>query len=281
MYDTIITLGNSKIQHGQKNHRIYLMHLADQDMPEILTKLDDMAKAYGYSKIFAKVPKSSAKKFLEKGYVSEATVPGFYKDVEDCIFMSKFLTSERNIPVDLTLNKKVVEIASSKKPKDASALQFGELPEAYSFRLATESDAPKMAAVYAKVFDSYPFPVFNPAYIKETMADNVIYFGIWNGNEIIALSSCEMCVEDKNVEMTDFAILPQYRGHNFSYYLLGQMEKEMKKKEIKTAYTIARSASFGMNNTFAKCGYSFCGTLIKNTQIGGTIEDMNVWYKAL
>jgi len=59
------------------------------------------------------------------------------------------------------------------------------------------------------------------------------------------------------------------------------MEKEMRKREIKTAYTIARSTSYGMNSTFAKCGYSFKGRLIKNTQIGGDIEDMNVWSKAL
>lgn len=50
---------------------------------------------------------------------------------------------------------------------------------------------------------------------------------------------------------------------------------------IKTAYTIARSTSFGMNKTFARQGFDFGGTLVNNTLIGDTIESMNVWYKAL
>ena len=55
----------------------------------------------------------------------------------------------------------------------------------------------------------------------------------------------------------------------------------VEKKNINTAYTIARSNSFGMNCTFAKCGYDFGGILVRNTQIGGKIEDMNVWFKSI
>ena len=56
---------------------------------------------------------------------------------------------------------------------------------------------------------------------------------------------------------------------------------EMKDKDIKMAYTIARAVSYGMNITFCKRGYTFAGTLINNTNISGGIENMNVWYKAL
>ncbi|MGE4214271.1 MAG: putative beta-lysine N-acetyltransferase [Anaerotignaceae bacterium] len=283
MYDTIVKLGNSKIQHGTENDRIYLMHLATEDMPEILTELDVMACTYGYTKIFAKAPKTFSKDFLENGYVAEATVLGFYKNIEDCIFMSKFLDDKRSVQVDSVQNKKVLDVASSKNPNSSSELQLEDctLSNGFTFRKAQPSDANKMAEVYSLVFDSYPFPVFNPEYIKETMNDNVVYFGIWNGDQLIALSSCEMCLEDKNVEMTDFAILPEYRGYKFSHFLLEQMEKEMKKNEINTAYTIARSNSFGMNSTFAKCGYRYGGILVKNTQIGGKIEDMNIWFKSI
>lgn len=279
MYDTIVKIENSKIQHGPQNDRIYLMHLAKQDMPEILLKLDVMANSCGYSKIFAKVPKKFSNAFLEKGYVAEATVLGFYNKIEDCVFMSKFLDAKRSIEVDNVLNKKVLAVASSKKPNNQTELH--SLSNEFTFRKATLMDATEMASVYSQVFDSYPFPVFNPEYIKETMQDNVVYFGIWKGDSLIALSSCEMCLEYTNVEMTDFAILPEYRGHKFSHFLLEEMEKEMKKNKIKTAYTIARSASFGMNRTFAKCGYYFGGVLVKNTQIGGKIEDMNIWFKSL
>ncbi|MDD4047577.1 MAG: putative beta-lysine N-acetyltransferase, partial [Clostridia bacterium] len=39
--------------------------------------------------------------------------------------------------------------------------------------------------------------------------------------------------------------------------------------------------SYGMNISFAKHRYQYCGTLINNTNISGSIESMNVWYKAL
>ena len=197
--------------------------------------------------------------------------------------MSKFLDTKRNEQVDSIQNKKVLDVASSKKLNSCTELQEKDctLADGFTFRKANPSDAHKMAEVYSQVFDSYPFPVSDAKYIKETMEDNVVYFGIWNGDQLVALSSCEMCVEDKNVEMTDFAILPQYRGYKFSPFLLEQMEIEMKKKNINTAYTIARSNSFGMNCTFAKCGYDFGGILVRNTQIGGKIEDMNVWFKSI
>lgn len=283
MYDTIVKLGNSKIQHGSENNRIYLMHLAKEDMPEILTELDFMACTCGYTKIFAKVPKTFSTYFLENGYVAEAKVSGFYKNTEDCVFMSKFLNSKRSVQVDSVQNKKVLEVASSKKPNSSEELQLNDftLSDGFTFREAKLSDAHNMSEIYSQVFDSYPFPVFNPEYIKETMLDNVVYFGIWRGDQLIALSSCEMCLDEKNVEMTDFAILPEYRGYNFSHFLLVQMEKEMKKRTMNTAYTIARSNSFGMNSTFAKCGYIYGGMLVKNTQIGGKIEDMNVWFKSI
>ena len=55
----------------------------------------------------------------------------------------------------------------------------------------------------------------------------------------------------------------------------------MKQRGFQTSYTIARSASIGMNITFSKLSYIHAGTLVNNTNIGGQIESMNVWYKTL
>lgn len=283
MYDKIIKQGKSQLQHGVQNDRIYLMDLANEDMPEILDVLDAMSTTYGYSKIFAKVPQSFSRDFEQRGYAAEAVVPGFYMGSEDCIFMGKYKAEKRSRQVDQELNEKIIKIALSKKPTGLRN-NTGEgytLPKEFSFKRAMASDAEEMSHVYAKVFDSYPFPVFDPAYIRETMEENFVYFSIWKDHQMIALSSCEMYTANQSVEMTDFAVLPEYRGEGLSCFLLKEMEKEMKGNNIKTAYTIARSTSYGMNSTFAKCGYDFTGTLVKNTQIGGAIEDMNVWYKSL
>jgi putative beta-lysine N-acetyltransferase len=280
MYDTIVTVNNSMIQHGTQNNRVYLMHLAKKDMPEIIDVIHNMANKNGYTKIFAKVPETFSTAFLEIGYVMEAHVPLFFNGKENCVFMAKYLDAKRSISITKERNEKVLETAFL---KGSCGVQKEDviLKSDFSFRKTNFSDAIEMANLYSKVFDSYPFPIFDPEYLKQTMESNVIYFGIWKGSELIALSSCEISLEDSNVEMTDFAVLPKYRGYKFSYFLLTEMENEMKKQEIKTAYTIARSVSYGMNATFAKCGYAFSGTLVNNTQIGGKIEDMNVWFKSL
>jgi putative beta-lysine N-acetyltransferase len=113
------------------------------------------------------------------------------------------------------------------------------------------------------------------------MTTHVAYFGVRRNGRLIALSSAETDHTASNVEMTDFATLPECRGLSLARILLHTMERAMIDEGIRTAYTIARAASPGMNVTFARMGYEFGGTLINNTQISGTIESMNIWYKPL
>jgi putative beta-lysine N-acetyltransferase len=140
---------------------------------------------------------------------------------------------------------------------------------------------PDMAALYRKVFKTYPYPIFDPGYLKDTMEDNIAYFGVHCGGKLVAVASGEMNKAYENAEMTDFAIDPDYRGRGFAKHLLKATEEDMEKRGIKTLYTIARAPSLPMNCTFAAMGYIFGGTLVSNTQIAGTIESMNVWHKKL
>jgi len=81
------------------------------------------------------------------------------------------------------------------------------------------------------------------------------------------------------VEMTDLATRQTHRGMGMSSSLLMHMEEEMRAKGYKVGYTIARSASMGINMVFARDGYGFCGTLSCNTNISGSMENMNIWAK--
>jgi putative beta-lysine N-acetyltransferase len=110
------------------------------------------------------------------------------------------------------------------------------------------------------------------------MEDNVVYFGVFRNGKAVALSSAEIDFEHSAVEMTDFATLPEFRGKGLSSHLLMRMAEEMKAMGIRTAFTIARAGSYGMNIVFAKCGYEYCGRLVNNTNISGNIESMNIWY---
>ncbi|MFG0248286.1 MAG: putative beta-lysine N-acetyltransferase [Phycisphaeraceae bacterium JB051] len=276
--DTIENIGHSTIQHGKMNDRVYLMKLDPADRHELPEQLVGLAKAQGYSKIFTKIPGIARQEFAKAGFALEASIPGFYQDKGDALFMSRFLADKRRKSAYLSRNSEVLEACRSRR-------QGGEkrtLPDGYTMRLCTEADVNVMAQVYAEVFPTYPFAIDDPAYLLETMKSHVAYFGVWNQDgKLVALASSEMDRGSASAEMTDFATLPEERGKALATVLLHAMEDAMPGYGIKTAYTIARAPSFGMNITFARMGYIFGGQLINNTNIAGGFEDMNVWYKTL
>jgi len=276
MTDSIIRIGKSILQHGKANDRIYLIKLCKDDVFDIFSLFKQLVSKYNYKKIFAKVPYSVKQLFLDDDYVIEAHIPNFYYGTDDVFFMAKYFSSDRSSVKNQEEIKNVLKTALKTQMK-----QEIELKEGFYFKKPEVNDITKMVQLYKKVFESYPFPIFDPNYILETMHKNVDYFGIWKSNNIVAIASSEMDLDSQNTEMTDFATLPEYYGNNFSVYLLNEMEKDAEKRNIKTSYTIARSVSYGMNICFSKMGYTFTGTLNNNTNICGSLENMNVWYKFL
>jgi putative beta-lysine N-acetyltransferase len=275
--DTVTAIGGTLVQHGRVSDRIYVMHLSPADLPGILDNLDALAEGEGYSKIFAKVPASALSLFIARGYVVEARVPGFFRGREDGYFASKFLDAKRRRE-----SADPAAVLAAVREKAGDACPAAVLPEGWTCAPAAEDDADDLAALYGEVFATYPFPIADPGYLRETMAGDYRYFLVRTvDGRLAAASSAEIYRDDENVEMTDFAVHPDFRGRNLSIYLLSRMEGEMRAAGMKTAFTIARALSYPINATFARAGYAWGGTLINNTNICGGFESMNVWYRAL
>ncbi len=275
--DTIEPCGHSLIQHGKESNRIYLMKYSEQDSaPELIECLEKMAQQKGYSKIFVKVPESKADGFINAGYVLEAKIPGFFSGKVAGCFLALYLdpgraklTKDESEKID-----QILSICEQKKP--------AVLPETdFEFRALGKDDLKNLAALYKVVFKTYPFPIHDVEYLNETMQTHVRYYGAFTENRLVAASSAETEQELGNAEMTDFATHPEFRGHGLALYLLKTMEEKLRDQDFYVLYTIARAVSAGMNITFAKAGYEHAGTLVNNTQISGTIESMNVWYRQL
>lgn len=277
MFDIIEKIGQTTVHHGKNSNRVYVMSLHPEDLPEITKKLDELADKNGYSKIIAKIPLDFKEVFELSGYDSEAVIPNFFNGEKDVSFMCKYIDLNRKNDPFMNKCKEFLNIALQKE----SATNSTNLSEDFTLRETTEEDVSDMTKLYKIVFESYPFPIHDEKYILKTMKENLIYFGIWHGKNLVALSSIELAKKYSNAEMTDFAVHPEYRGYGFALYMLKTMEEKLQDMGIKTAYTIARSMSAGMNITFAKNGYNYGGTLINNTDISGQIESMNVWYKAI
>jgi len=274
--DKIEKINHSVVQHGKESDRIYLMKYDERDLEFLPEKLEELANRYHYSKIFIKVPDNAGDTFQKNKYVVEAEVPFFFNGKDKGYFMAKYLNPAR---LKLEEDRREDIIKNIRIAKSQQIINNIELPKNFDFKLLDNRHCQELSEIYKTVFPTYPFPIHDPDYIAKTMAENIVYFGAYEGGKLVAASSSEIYTESENVEMTDFATRPEYRGHKLAFYLLDIMEKEMENRGLKTFYTIARAHSAGMNITFARKGYKFAGTLINNTNIFGAIESMNVWYK--
>ena len=271
--DRIEKIGNSVIQHGHFNDRVYLLKFSYSDFPGIIDKIEIIAEREGYTKIFAKVPQNVLSSFIQSGYHIEAFIPKYFFDGNDAVFVSKFSDPRRRV-----IEKEKLD-SMSQMMSCLSQIPENTLPHGFSFRKLSISDKNIIVEVYTEVFETYPFPIHDPSYIEQTMGENLVYFGIFHKNRLVAISSSEADYANHAIEMTDFAVRPEFRGRKFALILLNKMEKSMVNEGFSTFYTIARLNSPAMNKTFLNSGYRYTGTLIKNTNISGSIESMNVLYK--
>lgn len=276
MTDIVETIGDSLIHHGPHNDRVYLMHLGHKDGLEVPRAMEELARKKGYSRLFAKVSPEDAPKFLARGYKEEAAIPPGPAGHPGLVFLSRFLTPGRARFVDreeVERNLAVARAASS-MPESAG------LPEPFRCQRARAEHADEIARLYAGVFETYPFPIRDGAYVRRAMEVNTQFFLIrGDGGRLVAASSIEGM--GRAVEMSDFATLPEARGLGLGRALLARMDHQASVRGVRLAYTIARARSTGMNLVFARRGYVYAGTLVNSTQISGRLESMNVWYRHL
>jgi putative beta-lysine N-acetyltransferase len=236
--------------------------------------LEEKAVALGLDKIWLKSPVKLNRAFTNAGMIQEATVPGYFLGREPALIFSKYLSVNRQTPSQ----------AKRVKPSELFSVSGNvrkkrDLPGGIQLKWCREEDCRKLAGLYRSVFPTYPFPLFDPAYLEYSMRHHVLYISAWFGEELVAAASAEIDIRMKNAEMTDFATAPRWRGHGLAGCLLEQLENRLRQEAIPCLYTISRSSSTGMNRVFAGAGYLFYGVLVNNCNIGGGFEDMYVWAK--
>jgi putative beta-lysine N-acetyltransferase len=191
--------------------------------------------------------------------------------------MGKYLDLKRKGIRDATVTASVLSDAFS----NAGERTPHVLPDGFSLMHAHTGDADEIALLFRTVFKTYPFPISDPDYIRETMQGSIRYFVLKKSHLLAAVASCEIDAENQNAEVTDFATGPLFRGRGFASLLLHAMETGLKKEGIQLAYTICRAGFRPINTVFASAGYRYGGILPNNTNICGSVESMNVWYKKL
>ncbi|MGD8252306.1 MAG: putative beta-lysine N-acetyltransferase [Desulfobacterales bacterium] len=275
MPDAIEHILGSTVQHGALNNRIYLIRLNPDATAGVVSALDTMAEEKGYGKIIAKIPAHAWSSFGTAGYVREAVIPGFFGGQTDALFVAKYFSSARQqVRESESEDRCLKAIDTPLSPhRNTDGGPAGNLSS------CTPGDAGEMSTIYRRVFESYPFPIQEPEFLKKAMAGGAAYYGIRMGGRLVSLSAADMDRHHHTAEMTDFATVAEYRGRGMAGRLLVHMDENARRSGIRTAFSITRAGSPGMNRVFKKNGYRYAGFLTNNTQIRGRIESMMVWYK--
>lgn len=265
----------ARIYFSPLNQRIQVLEYQARDPKSMVASLGDGAREAGFGKVFLKAPSDEQRTFEAAGMVAEATIAGYFAG-QPAVVMSLFLNDSRRKSRCADDQAEILRRIQERPADDSIA----ELPRDYRMSRALPSDSFELAALYDRVFASYPFPITDPEYLEKTMRTNVVYRIIRDaGGEIVAAASAETDPELRNAEMTDFATLPSQRGLGLAQHLLAALEEDMAECGIPNLYTIARARSAGMNRVFYNRGYEWTGTLVNNCHIAGQFEDMHIWCK--
>lgn len=277
-FDYIDKIENTTLQHGKLCNRVYIMSIDSKNTSRILEIAENLTKSHKYTKIIAKVPERSVKEFLANDYIVEAKVPDMYHGVETGYFMCKYFDQERMIDQDQQLIEDILKDALVVSTKSASAREKDDV-NIRKVKKMKNKDVKEMTQLYSRVFETYPFPITDKNYLVTTMLENMDYYGIRIEGKLVALASAVIDMENNFAELTDFAVAKEYRQQGLARQLLETIEDELKDKNILTYFTTARAKSPAINKSFSNLGYTHAGTLVNNTNIAGSIESMNVWYK--
>lgn len=276
MTDQIEIIGNSLVRHDLRDGQAYLVNLDPGDAPDIVAGLERLACSRGYTKVCARIPAAQARHFVAAGYQLEAAIPHFYGEGETACFMTRFFAKEPMLERIPLLRKSILATT------DAQSLAAPvPLPEGGTLRLAEAADIGQMAALYSVVGVAKPAAVHDPLFLETSLKMGDLFLGLWIGEVLAAICAGRFDAPSGTGELAHFAVSPQHRGEGLALLLLQRMAQVVMPQGIRLLWSTVRSYAPGINITFARGGYCYGGTLTNNTNIYGTLESVNVWYKLL
>jgi putative beta-lysine N-acetyltransferase len=275
-HDCSIIIDSIKIHLDNVNKRVKILDSSNISN-QALEKIIDFARANQAGKIIGNSKICDVKIFTEAGFCIEGKINGFYKGI-DAYCLSYFIDSKRKIAADSVEEDMLINRCLKIRGKYIAG---GSNTLPYSIRTATRRDIGEIVALFSTVFSTYPTPVFDEDYISQTMNGKILYKVAELDGKIIGIASADMDIENLNAEMTDCATYPEYRGKGILSNIINELELELKNRNFITLYSLSRAINIGINMVLCKHEYKYSGRLLKNCNICGAFEDMNIWTKRI
>ncbi|WP_139489734.1 putative beta-lysine N-acetyltransferase [Brevibacillus dissolubilis] len=275
--------GQPDVVIDEQNKRLKVMLYHPEEIEQLHGTLVEMAHDRGMTKLIIYAKKADVKAWEALGYRLEGRIDGFFHG-ENAQMMSCFLTAERGASVAPELAEEVLGVSLEKQAQVHSGGRTDgqkSLPTGYTLREAREDDAEELARLYDLVFATYPTPMNEAEYVRETMRESTYYIVVEKEGQIVCAASSEVTPKFGSAELTDCATHPDHLGLGLLQPIFTALEEKMEQIGVYYLYTLTRAQSHGMNVTAAKHGYEYRGRLINNCTIYSGFEDMNIWVKPL
>lgn len=263
----------TKIYVDYPNRRVKIIDI-DSISSETLNKIISLSVDENLDKVICNCDVKSIEVLEEAGFKMEGKIDGYFRG-KDAFCMSYFLSKKRKISRNLYIKNLLIKQCLELK----DTFIYDSNKYEYYIRDAEEKDINEMVKLFSAVFSSYPSPIYNEEYLRQTMHENVLYKVADYNGKIVGIASADMDRDNLNAEITDCATYLNYRGKGILSNIIHSLEKDLKKKGFITLYSLCRAINPGINIVLSKHNYKFTGRLINNCNICGAFEDMNIWIK--
>lgn len=244
----------------------------------LVDELLDLAKKTASGKVIFFVSENEKSSLEIKGFQMEGEIAGFFKG-KTAYGYSFFIEPQRSQSRYVGMENEILHKIMQKKK--AFNKQIVTMEDHLEVRLVTQRDIPGLIEMYRDIFASYPSPLMQEDYMRQSMNNNVLFVGAFDGNKPVSAASLEIDRSNGNAELTDCATVKSYQGKGILQILMDRLEVQGNSMGLGVLYSLARAGSFGMNASLYKLGYAYKGRFINNCHIGGRFEDMNLWVKLL
>lgn len=254
------------------NSRIKIIEL-EGDKKEGTHDLELLAGKIKAGKIIVYAKKEDVGHYNKCGFAEEGKISGFFLGMAAHCLVA-YPEPGRAVPQDRKGADRIVrEImqAAGKKNYDYSA---------FSIRQAAQEDCSDLAELYKTVFHGlYPTPISDPSYLRHSIREHNVFWLVFDKRKLCGAASLDVDLENLNAEVTDCAVLPEYRGKGLLAGLIEQVEATAKGLGLGCLYSLSRALFPGINAVLAASGYGYGGRLINNCRMYDSFEDMNIWVK--